>query len=376
MKALPRLKDNYSGPVLQCHKGDCTNIHERCPLNEVCIKGCEFGHDSCSQRKCTRQCNDCGGGVRFQNSGLNLCPAICGKAPLREAYLADVMKDHYEFKKQPVLKFKNKAIIMLRAGFHGVQNALIEGLGAVCVPLSRVWSPRGWLSQDMKDLLCVPADVKLVLLSCTTDEVIERAYEQEAHLDDIHSLGFDAWELYNFSWYEWYGRAQNIWNGYRAVRVGELSGSQFSQMPPPELRSDDPSILRPWKTWSMHAPQLTANWQFVRLKYPEVWKSAMASVLHSLKLMPGVKAVWFQGVSTGAQAYNIRLNMPPEVDCYFTSTLPWLYAFKGLELDPKTGSKIEGKSKKTRQELLLQNQHAYVNLVNRAVAEAIREIDG
>jgi hypothetical protein len=200
--------------------------------------------------------------------------------------------------------------------------------------------------------------------------VLERAIDCGVHETDFATLGFDAWEVYELSFYGWYSRCFNLWMGYRNLLYGSISGSHFCRLPPTSLDLRKPQYLEPWAQWAMATKQVTINWQFQGLDDPVAWKNTVATIRMRLRALPEVKSLWFQGPSIPEQIFNI-VRCFPEYECFFISSSPWVRALK------RKAFAVNGKYKRTdqdRYELLLQNQDNYVTLVNRAIKAAKRSV--
>lgn len=362
---LPRLRGDYeSEELVTCDGHSC----EGCQLIDIC------NESRCKpdgvQRNCHLDCNDCGGGPQYQGTGANV-PAICCKSPLKDVYLDKVRKEHYQFKKRPLLTFEQKHIVMHHGLFGGADVDLYPaGTEVAGVNLKHVWTTRGWHSRDMKDYLHIPSGTKLILLSCTYDDILERAWENEVHREDFAALGFDAWEIYELSIYPFYSNFYNLWNAFRTFYAGEASESWFMREPPFVVSVEKEGAYRHWAEWSAAVPQMTVNWQFIPIREEAAWKHAVAELRRALRRIPGVKALWFQGVASGPQIYNLR-RVFSDYDCYFISSSPWMRAQQRKEFTATGGYAV---SSADRLELLLQNQINYANLVQRAVEMAEKDI--
>lgn len=291
----------------------------------------------------------------------------------REA-LARVMREDYDFKKRPLLKFGHKHVVTHTGLIPGAEkDCYPEGTEMVACNLNRLWTPRGWHSRDLRDYLKIPSKkIKLIMFSCAYDDILERAYEHEVHFEDFASLGLDAWEIYEMSIYSDYSNFYNFWMGYRMLHAGEASGSWFGQMSPSWLFDKDAGEkpFKPWRQWAKAAPQLTINWHFTKLKDATAWRRWAGFVRHGLRHLPEIKALWFQGVSSPDQVYNLSRAFP-EHDCYFLAGAPWVAAKKRRLFTERGG--VEPSPNMDRPELLLENQRNFASLVARAVSAAKRD---
>jgi hypothetical protein len=242
----------------------------------------------------------------------------------------------------------------------------------VGVNLKNVWTARGWHSRDMRDYLRIPKRAKLILFTCTYDPLLEAAWNKSVHTTDFAKLGFDAWEVYELSNYGDYSSFYNLWMGKRMLQAGEESKSWFAQAPPNSIKGSA-KALRPWTKWAAAVPQMTVQWQFVSVRDPGRWKAAVASLRVLLReYMPGIKALWFQGVATAAQVFNLQRAFP-ELDCYFLSSSPWVRAFRRKEY---TAEGTYRASDRDRLDLLLHNQTNYATLVADAICASRQSAGG
>jgi len=149
-----------------CYK--CQLLSEGyCPGN----KGHCGYHGTSSMKKCNQECMTCGGGEAKPHS----VPAICCKSPLASTALARVTHD-YVWHPRNIIKLKQQGIIVIQGAVGGrVQDPYPKETQAIAVSLRHVWSGKGWYSKDMKDYLHLPKGVKLILLTMTHDDVLERA---------------------------------------------------------------------------------------------------------------------------------------------------------------------------------------------------------
>ena len=369
---LPKLNYKPTKNKIVSFQGVYTHMCDTCRLNDMCVKNCLADLAYCTQKVCNKVCSDCGGGPQFQNLGSGKCPAICGKSPVKDLYLDSVMQDSYKFVKRPLLQFKNKAIIMHTGLLGGVEasDLYAPDLEVIGVNIVRLWTAnKGWHSRDIRDFLQVPNHIKIILFTCTDDYLLEQAMAQNFHNEDFKALGFDAWEVYELSNYGWYSRCYNIWMGFRAAKYGAVSGAWFGQKIPYEIRKDS-KAAKIWSDWSQKVPQITVNCQFgssLMATDPIAWKNAHAKIMLGLELMPGIRALWFQGVETAQEIYNLKI-LYKDYDCYFLSSAPWRYA----QQCRAWGKNTDKCNIKDRGALMLHNQTRYVNLVNRAVNDALK----
>lgn len=348
-------------------QGPYANPCDACELRDVCVRGCCESHETCVQKTCYRNCDDCGGGPILRYQGGNV-PAVCSKAPLKDVHLSQARKASYKFDQRALIKFKGQSIIITQGSPGRVQGSPYpDGCEAIAVNLRHVWSSRGWFSRDMRDYLAMPDGMKLILLTSTHDDVLERAWENEVHNTDFESYGFDYWQCVEFSAYGDMSRYFNLWASYRCLTAHEAAKSHFAVLPALQvLDTSKPKALEPWIQCSEACPQLLQNWQFSSTRNPAQFRSMIAGMKQLLRHMPSIKSLWFVGVVSGSDAYNIVLNFS-DYTCYFLAVNPWLAAFKG------DGFSLQGKLKKSRlprRELVIQNQVNYHQLISDAIKAA------
>jgi hypothetical protein len=351
---------------IECFKGAFKEPCVGCVLASVCI-GCRRDRQiPCEQKQCFRDCNDCGGGP-LRYTGANV-PAVCCKAPHRNLVLPQVRKDSYTFKKRKYIDLEQSSIIITQGSPGRVDRCPYpEGTSAIAVNLRHVWSQRGWFSSDLRDYLKLEdRKTKLILLTATHDDVLERASDAEVAYDDFAAKGFDYWQALEFSQYGDMGNFNSLWQSYRTLHAIEASKAHFVDMIPTAIRSlNGPEPYAPWAQLAEAVPQVMINWQFNSLNNPANYRMVVALVKRHLKLAPA-RALWFIGVVSAAMVYNLQRTFS-DYRCYFLSVNPWLAAHKGDEFSEE--GKLH-KSKLPKTDLVLQNQRNYANLVLRAVTAA------
>lgn len=370
---LPILASKPLDGVIESMRGEFANPCLTCSLRDVCVQGCCASHGDCVQRACNRACNTCGGGDIRGPMGERGTPAVCSKAPLRDVYLNMVRKDDYEFTKRPLIKLKNRGIVVSQGSPGRIENSPYpDDCEAVAVNLRHVWSAGGgWYSQDFRDYLKLPNDkTKLILITSTHDDILERAWSDEVHKDPFKDLGFTYWQALTYSQYWEMSRFNNIWQGYRTLDAIEKSGAHFSTIMPHGLRiSGGQAVYHQWLDCGKAIPQLMLNWQYTDLqKDPQGFRWMLGMIKKQVQIIP-TKAIWFIGTCTPDTIYNIQRNFPG-ITCYFLSVVPWLLAHKGRLLN------LHGKSRRTqmaKRDLMLQNQANFARLVATAVDHAERK---
>lgn len=351
-------------------RGEYADPCTKCALKDVCVEGCCASHSDCIQTTCYRDCNDCGGGDLLRGTGANV-PAICSKAPLRELLLSSVRKDAYKFTSRPRIKLKAKSIIITQGSPGRVNGCPYpKGCEAIAVNLRHVWSTRGWFSTDMRDYLKIgEKSTKLILLTHTHDDVLERAWDAGVHYDDLSALGFDYWQGIEFSQYGYMSRYNSLWVGYRSLFSIEASKAHFCISIPPGLSvKKGPDSYQQFGDCAKALPQLMVNWQFTSLKDTTTYKWMVGMLKRDLKYLQ-VKSIWFVGVVSAEMIFNLVRTFP-NYDCYFLAVNPWLAAHKGDEF------MLTGKLKKSvipKTDLVLLNQHNYAKVVRRGFLAAKKQ---
>ncbi len=366
---LPILASKPLDGTISSLKGAYQEPCATCRLNDICVQGCCATHHDCVQRTCNRGCNSCGGGDIRGEAGERGTPAICCKAPLRDMYIDMVRKPQYAFKRRPLLDLKARSIVVSQGSPGRIAGCPYpEDTEAVAVNLRHVWSERnGWYSHDMRDYLRLPSKrTKLILITSTHDDVLERAWNSEVHREDFASLGFDIWQSLTYSQYHEMSRFNNLWQGFRTLTAIEASGAHFSTLLPHGLRlSGGEAVYAPWRALGERVPQLMLNWQYTSLKEPEAFVAMLGALKRQVSLVP-TQALWFVGVCTPEAVFNIQKHFPGR-PCYFLSVVPWILAHKGAMLN-KVGKMR--RSKLAKADLMHQNQHNFHELVAHAVAQA------
>ena len=366
---LPILTNRPLNAPITSMQGAYADPCAICILRDVCVRGCCGSHGGCVQKSCYRTCNTCGGGDIRGEDGSRGTVAVCSKAPLREVYLKAVRKERYEFTKRKVIELPSRSIVVSQGSPGRIDRSPYpDDCPAVAVALRHIWSQRsGWYSQDFRDYLRLPnKKTKLILMTSTHDDILDRAWDAEVHRERFKELGFDYWEGLAFSQYHEMSRFNNLWQGFRSLSAIETSRAHFSTLMPHGLRiSDGLPVYRPWYDLAEAAPQLMCNWQYTQLKSADGFRYLVAMLKRQVALLP-TKAIWFIGVCTPDTVYNLQLNFP-EQRCYFLSVVPWLCAHKGVGLN------LRGKlrrSKRPKAELMLENQANFAKLVATAIEAA------
>ncbi len=369
---LPRLLTPPLDKQIQSGVGKYSDPCEKCQLNDVCIRNC--CHDKCSQHSCYRDCNNCGGSV-LEDEDSNV-PGICCKSPLQDLYIPDVRRESYEFTKRRRIRMKAHSVCVINGSAGTIPKWYPDGTEAIAINYRHAWSPegRGWRSQDMRDYLKIPDGTKLILLTATLDDVLERAWNFNFHHEDYEKVGFDYWQALEFSLYDDMSHMNNLWLSYRNLYVQSVGGAHFSHLPPFPLKLDRKSA-RPWRRAALRAPNLLVNFQSGNLNKKEdreAFVRMMGRVRKWMEFVGKPMTLWVNGVLSPETAYNVVINAPEGVSCRFLSMAPWLFANKGSEL---TDRGTATRSTLPRAELLLLNQERYVNLISQTIGHAERAIE-
>jgi len=365
--SLPRLLMPPLGASISCGNPPCAN----CALRKVCSKNCTSTRE-CSQRTCKRDCDKCGGSRPAEReAGLSTVPAVCSKAPLKDLLLEDVKREQYAFTKRKAIRFKSKAIIVTNGSCGLKSDWYPPETEVVAINYTHVWSAtgRGWYSRDLKDYLKIPSGVKLLLMTSSLDDALERAWDHYFQNEDYKSVGFDYWQALEFSLYDNRSHFNNLWTSYRNLYTQAVSKSHFSHLPPIPLQLTS-RHLKPWLDSVRAAPNIMTNMQMDSITTPrgqDAFRRMIWLLRRWLDLNKEVKpTIWIAGAVSPALIYNIQRNLQGE-DIYYSSLGPWVTANKGQEVTLKG---TVTRSSVPRAELILQNQTRYATLVNQAVNAA------
>ncbi len=361
---LPRLK------VLQSFKKEtsCNGLDtcKDCDLyvkNDGRCSGCTSGHRAemkdTNFEKCFGECHSCTG-YKVQYT------AVCCRSPLKNTYMTAVAKGtdwnnpSWKFTKRERLSFKNKAVFYVSSG--GVNTIapgsakLIEDQEVVAVNLTRVWGSNGFYSGDLKDYLHLPKKTKLVLMTMTMDDLLERAWKHELYAEPeaIEEVGVDYWMPVAFSAYPYEGNMHQYYQFLRTMLTTErskswfVSGDYFLR----SVKIDDLVLQALEKI-----PQVVFNSQFLTTEHSLRWHLNVFRWYH--KLAPKETSFWFVGATTPTALHNIR-KVCGDRDLYFVSAKMLYLASKGQELLPN------GKTQKShlpKIDLVRRNQESFTDFV-------------
>lgn len=304
-----------------------------------------------SMWKCNRECMTCGGG----DAAPNTVPAICCKSPLADIALSKVDRDNYAWMKRPVIDLPQHGIVVTQGAVGGrIKDPYPKETKAIAVNLRHVWSGNGWFSKDMKDYLRIPRGVKLILLTMTHDDVLERAWDKELHEEDWGLPGFDYWQPLTFSMYHSDSKMNMYWQWRRTLHATERSAAWFSPLIPEHMTKKADEVTR---VVTQNIPQVIFNAQFIG--DDDLLISYMKLVLRNHNAIDKRVPFWFVGIST-RKIVRVFKSFLKGRQLYFLSTTPWLAGHKGSEYV------VTGQTKKSmlpKDELVLANQRAYMDMV-------------
>lgn len=302
--------------------------------------------------KCNRECMTCGGG----DANPNTVPAICCKSPLADLALAKVDKPFYNWTKRPVIDLDGQHGIIVTQGSVGgrMKDPYPIETKAIAVNLRHVWSTNGWYSRDMKDYLRIPRGVKLILLTMTHDDVLERAWDEELHEEDWGAPGFDFWQPLTFSFYHSDAKMNMYWQWRRTLIAAERGKSWFSMSIPWHMtkKADEVAAIQ-----KEAIPQVIFNAQFTGSD--DDLMSYLRMVVRDHNATPKHVPFWFVGVST-RRIVRLFKSFLKGRELFFLSTTPWLSGHKGAEYV------VTGQGRRSplpKDELVLANQRAYMDMV-------------
>jgi hypothetical protein len=364
---LPVLKSPPEGTVLD--KSTCQG-KDNCVTCQLYVNNggrCE----GCSPQKkakltenfqwCHKECHSC--------TGYEVkVTAICCRSPLKDMYMtavtkgaADWNKPKYDYKERAKLKFKQRAVFYISSG--GVNTIASGGAQLIgddhevaAVNISRVWGSNGFYSKDMKDYLHMSPKTKLILLSMSKDDLLERAWTKEMYADveNLQRVGFDFWHPLSFSAYPNEARMHQYYQYLRTLYATEKSEAHFVSGDHYQvgLHLDDLYLESVKKV-----PQVVINTQFV--VDDETWKWHLGLLKHYHEITPPNVAFWLVGATTPTFLHNARKYCGHR-DLYFMSAKPLYLASKGQQLT------LGGKSLKStlpKLELVQENYRQFAQMV-------------
>lgn len=185
--------------------------------------------------QCYQECHKCTG-YKVEVT------AVCCRSPLKDAYLAAVTKNpqnynapKFDFKERPRLDFKSKSVFYISSGgvntiAPGETRLVPDDLAYAAVNLTRVWGGNGFYSRDLKDYLHLPAKTKLILMTITLDDLLERAWSKEFYADPLafSRVGLDAWMPLSFSSYLESSHMHQYYQALRTHRCIDESHAWFA----------------------------------------------------------------------------------------------------------------------------------------------------
>ena len=311
-------------------------------------------------RSCFGECHECTG---FQVE----VTAICCRSPLKDVYLTAVTGGSewnaptYQFTERAAIRPTTHAIPYFTSGGISTvgpsEEYLVES-DIVAVNLSRVWGGRGFYSRDMKDYFRLPARTKLVLLTMTKDDVLERAWEQELYADPLEfsRVGFDYWMPLQFSAYPEEAKMHQYYQLLRTLRALEQSRAWFMTGDHHVEGFDVDDLVA---EGCLHVPQITINTQFVTNDESLRWQLRMLRHWHAT--LPDRVAFFLVGQINPRFVTNVRAVCGARA-LYFISSKPFYLATKGQAL------RQSGKAQKStldKYDLFQHNLQQFAAIVDR-----------
>jgi hypothetical protein len=338
-----------------------------CPLyvkNDGRCDGCTPAHKATLMQNfkwCFKECHECAG-YKVKVT------AVCCRSPLRDMYMTAVTRgaenwNHpsYRYVERPLLDVKQRSVFYISSG--GVNtitaggHSLVEGTPeAVAVNLTRVWSGNGFFSHDLKDYLHLPAKTRLVLMTMTLDDLLERAWEKELYADPFgfQKVGLDAWMPLSFSAYPNEAHMHQYYQLLRTLYATEQSHASFvtGDHFMPGLRTDD-LVLAALE----HIPQMVFNTQFAI--NDDLFKYHLRVLRHYHQLVPANVRFWVVGSASPTFIHNVRRFVGTRVVYYLSSKALYL-ASKGQAMTTTGAVKA---SQLGKLDLLYENQRSQAALI-------------
>lgn len=262
---------------------------------------------------------------------------VCCRSPLKDTYMAiatkgakDWNKPEFTYTARPRLTFKNKGVFYIASGGLSTiapgMTRLIE-TDVVAVNLSRVWGGNGFYSRDLKDYLRLPKSTKLILMTMTMDDLLEKAWEKELYADptELEKVGLDHWMPIAHSSYPNEAHMHQYYQFLRVMQTTERMHAWFvlANRRQVGLKLDDLFLQAIEKI-----PNVVFNTQMEE-SGPE-WHMRMIHSWH--KLAPPHVTFWFVGAARPAFVYNTR-KICGDRDLYFVSAKMMYGATKGKLVD-------------------------------------------
>lgn len=364
---LPVLKTEVT-TLSSCDGGS------RCPECPLFVKnggrcnGCSPQHQQAMAEtfdnfvECYKECNACTGyKVRV--------PAICCRSPMKNIVMSaitkgaeDWNKPAYTYTERPRLSFTQRAVFYIASGgvntiAPGKTHLVSSKHEVVAVNLTRVWGGNGFFSRDLKDYLHLPASTKLVLMTMTQDDLLERGWQKEFYADpsEFQAVGLDAWMPLSFSAYPEEAHMHQYAQLLRTLYCTEKSAAWFvtGDHRLNGMRTDDLILEAVAKI-----PQMVFNMQFVDDKWL-IYHLRIMKHYHSL-VKPDAP-FWIIGASTPSFMASVRQVVGSRI-VYYVSAKPLYLASKG-QLLLSTGK--TAKSALPKKQLLEDNFSQFSSIVTR-----------
>ena len=326
-------------------------------------EGCTPKHKAAlrgSFQKCYQLCTTCTG-FKVDVQG------VCCRSPVRDVYMSAVArsldwnKPTFSFKKRPALRFNTKAIYYVSSGgintmTAGGRTLVPEDTEVAAVNLSRVWGSNGFYSQDLKDYLHLPTKTKLILLTMTLDNILEKGWTKEFYADPLayRAVGVDYWMPLQFSAFPHEAKMHQYYQYLRTLYATEHSEAWFASGDHrcTGLNTDD-LFLRSVKA----IPQIMINTQMTTNQ--ESWLGILRTLKTYHALAPANVAFFLVGAATPSFVHNCR-KVCGDRDLYFFSSKVLYLATCGHALKPGGGVAPSSLSKL---ELFHINQNTFAQMV-------------
>jgi hypothetical protein len=228
------------------------------------------------------------------------------------------------------VNLKNKAVIVMNGGKRplfrsSIDSSRYDHIEAVGVSLWRVWSTRGWYSNDLKDYLGIPKRVKLILSTSVYDDALERGTNHDIFAEIMERQDIDlamplAYSIFlddsiTNQWFAW----------RRRIKQMETVGGDFVVADALMI-----SVLKDVREAVTRVPQVmfhtqsnenaTAKSDAIALRWMQTLHAAL----------PREVSFWCQGTSSLRLVSQFK-RMFVGRDVYFMSSAPWMGSHKGHE---------------------------------------------
>jgi hypothetical protein len=367
---LPQLKVLPSTEAVTCTGKDHCKSCQLWTGNGGRCDGCTPDHKaklSAEFQWCHKQCHSCTG----YKATLT---AICCRSPLKDIYLNAVTrsknwnKPKLNFTAREQISFDRKAILYLN--FSGIKflmgdrpkSEYLVDHEVVAVAHSYVKGMGGdFFSDDLHDYLRLPKTTKIILLTMTIDDHLERSWEKELYgsPEEYEKVGISYWMPLAFSAWGDSARMYQYYQIMRTMYCTDVSQAHFysGDTRPSGIYLDDLHLRALEKI-----PQVIFNVSFIDSK--PALKGYLAYIKSWNDFAPKHLSFWFVGHQSPTLVHNIRKHTGDR-DIYFISGKP-LYNATTCRVLLKSGSerKIPKSIKVDKLKLLKENYERFEGIVD------------